>query len=131
MEKKRIEKVMMGGMEITYEEREDGMLYPVTLEEWAAPLSEMSKYGRMRARYIEEYNPKLKEEMVANLTWWNHLMETDEEAKAMEERLIEQMKEREGVNEQLKRTDWMEYVRRLQNIIYTAQEIVMNELIYS
>lgn len=130
MEKKRKIKVVHG-VEITYEQEENGIFYPVAFKERIGPTEEMSKYGRMRARYIEEYNPKLKEEMVANLTWWNHLMETDEEAKAMEERLIKQMKEREGVDEHLKRTDWMEYVRRLQNIVYTAQEIVMNELIYS
>lgn len=130
MEKKRKIKVVHG-VEITYEQEENGIFYPVAFKERIGPTEEIGKYGRMREKYIEETNPELKEEMAENLMWRDHLKETAELGKEMEERLIEQMKEREGVNEQLKRTDWMEYVRRLQNIIYTAQEIVMNELIYS
>ncbi len=48
----------------------------------------------------------------------------------MFELLIEQMKEREGVTEQLKEENQMEWVQRMGNIEARAREIVENELIY-
>jgi hypothetical protein len=49
----------------------------------------------------------------------------------MFELLVKQMKERQGITEALKASDQLEWVRRMNNIRNAADEIVLNELIYS
>ena len=59
-----------------------------------------------------------------------HLEGIGESAQAMFDRLMEQMKKAEGVTEQLKTTDQMEWVGRMNNIRQRAEEIVFSELVY-
>lgn len=68
--------------------------------------------------------------MIMNGTLWNHLTEVDEQATDMFSRLVEQMKVNEGVTEQLKADDQMDWVSRMNNIESRAREIVNNDLIY-
>lgn len=49
----------------------------------------------------------------------------------MEQRLIFQLAQQEGVTERLKAENQMEWVARMNNIRYRADEIVLNELIYT
>ena len=60
-----------------------------------------------------------------------HLEEIDRLANEMMERLISQMVKQEGVSEQLKSDDQMEWVQRMNCIRSLAEEIVSSELIYS
>ena len=59
-----------------------------------------------------------------------HLAEIGESAQAMFDRLVEQMKKVEGVTEQLKAADQMEWVGRINSIRSRAEEIVFSELVY-
>ena len=59
-----------------------------------------------------------------------HLAEIGESAQAMFDRLVEQMKKAEGVTEQLKAADQMEWVGRMNSIRSRAEEIVFSELVY-
>ena len=59
-----------------------------------------------------------------------HLMEIGESAQAMFDRIVEQMKKNEGVTEQLKAADQMEWVGRMNSIRNRAEEIVYSELVY-
>ena len=59
-----------------------------------------------------------------------HLAEIGESAQAMFDRLVEQMKKAEGVTEQLKAVDQMEWVGRMNNIWQRAEEVVLSELVY-
>lgn len=59
-----------------------------------------------------------------------HLKEIGESAQAMFDRLVEQMKKVEGVTEQLKAADQMEWVGRMNSIRSRAEEIIFSELIY-
>ncbi len=67
--------------------------------------------------------------MLMNGTLWTHLVEIDEQALAMFSRLVEQMKVNEGITEQFKEDNQMEWVRRINSIEARAREIVINELI--
>ncbi len=68
--------------------------------------------------------------MLMNGTLWTHLAEVDEQASDMFSRLVEQMKVNEGITEQLKADNQMEWVSRVNNIEARAREIVNHELIY-
>ena len=60
-----------------------------------------------------------------------HLEEIDWQAQEMEQRLISQLAQQEGVTERLKAERQMEWVARMNNIRHRADEIVLNELIYA
>lgn len=68
--------------------------------------------------------------MLMEGTLWTHLAEVDEQASDMFSRLVEQMKVNEGITEQLKADNQMEWVSRMNNIEARAKEIVNHELIY-
>ncbi len=68
--------------------------------------------------------------MLMNGTLWNHLSEINEQASDMFYRLVEQMKVNEGITEQLKADNQMEWISRMNNIEARMREIIYNELIY-
>lgn len=61
----------------------------------------------------------------------SYLHDIDVSAKEMYDRLIKQMAEQEGVTEQLKAENQMQWVGRMNNIAHRAKEIVNTELIYN
>jgi hypothetical protein len=60
-----------------------------------------------------------------------HLSEIDEACERRMELLISQMAMQEGVTEELKAADQMEWVRRMTSIHNRAEEIALRELVYS
>ena len=68
--------------------------------------------------------------MQMNGTLQTYLAELNEQAEGMFLRLVKQLAEREGVTEQLKAENQMEWVGRMNNIRSRAAEIVNSELIY-
>lgn len=61
----------------------------------------------------------------------SYLADIEKQAEEMCSRLIKQMAEREGITEQLKAENQMEWVRQMNNIRIRANEIVLHELIYN
>ena len=59
-----------------------------------------------------------------------YLHEIDEECYEMRDRLVEQMKEKQGVTEKLKAEDQMMWVGKMNNLIACAEEIVVREVVY-
>ena len=91
----------------------------------------IGKYGRMRMCYLKEHRPVLYSNLFLSGTLFPHLVEIDA---ACEERLAlltRQVAKREGVTEQLKAADQMEWVRRMNSIRSRAEEIVFHELVYA
>ena len=62
---------------------------------------------------------------------YQHCAEVEAQARDMFDVLVEQMKETEGVTEQLKEENQMEWIFRMQNIEARARENIENELIYT
>ena len=60
-----------------------------------------------------------------------HLHQVDEECNQMMDRLMEQMKEKQGVTEKLKMQDQMAWVRRMNNIRACVEEIVVKKIVYA
>ena len=59
-----------------------------------------------------------------------YLHKMDEECHEMLERIVEKMKEKQGVTEQLKAENQMLWVGKMNNIIACAEEIVVREVVY-
>ena len=90
----------------------------------------VGKYGRMRHRYLKEHRRVLFTIMLTNETLAKHVADIDAACRERLEVLIPAMAKQEGVTEELKAMDQMEWVRRMNNIKNRAEEIVLQELVY-
>ena len=125
-----LEKHIVGENEISYTLGEDGLYYPdLRLPEGTH--YEIGRYGRMRAEYMKEYHRALYLELLLDGNLNEYLHQTDEECYQMMERLVEQMKAKQGVTEQLKSENPMQWVGMMNNIRHCAEEVVLKELVYS
>lgn len=88
-------------------------------------------WGQRHLRYLKEHRRLTYTNLLTSGRLNKYLAEIDKQAKDMFLRLIKQMSEREGVTEQLKTENQMEWVGRMNNIRSRAVEIVNAELIYS
>lgn len=61
---------------------------------------------------------------------WLYLADIEEQAQERFERLVEQMKQAQGITEQLKVENVLEWIGRMNNIQVCAREIVDKEIIY-
>ena len=88
-------------------------------------------WGQRHLRYLKEHRRLTYTNLLTSGRLNEYLAEIDKQAKDMFLRLIKQMSEREGITEQLKTENQMEWVGRMNNIRSRAVEIVNAELIYS
>ncbi len=88
------------------------------------------KYGIMRKQFLKEHRSARYQYLVLTGKLTEHLNQVDKEVREKVEILVEQMAERWGVTEELKMQDQMEWVRRMNNIQATAEEIALKEIIY-
>ena len=91
---------------------------------------QIGKYGYLRLRYLENYKKGEYELMKLNCTLRKHLIEIDMQSKEKVKLLIVQSKEWENISEDLKDTNPLEWVGKMNNIKNRAEEIVLKELIY-
>ena len=90
----------------------------------------LGKWGMMHKDYLEKHKKVFFNTLLMQGKLYQHCAEVEKQAKDMFDTLIEQIKESEGVTEQLKEDNQMEWVQRMGNIEARAREIVINELIY-
>ncbi len=88
-------------------------------------------WGRKRLAYLKEHKKFLFNQLVLKCKLNSHLAEINQQATEMLNRLTEQMAKAEGVTEELKEGNQMEWVSRMNNIRNRAEEIVNAELIYN
>ena len=69
--------------------------------------------------------------MILNGMLQSHLAETNENANRRLERMIPEMAAAEGIDENLKSADQMEWVRRMNSVQHRAEEFILSELIYT
>ena len=87
-------------------------------------------WGQQHLRYIKQHRKVLYTNLLTSGKLNGYLADIDKQAEDMFSRLVEQMAEHEGVTEQLKASDQMKWVARMNNIRSRATETVNNELIY-
>lgn len=114
-------------MEIQYIRCGDYYIPDLKLPEEKRPIG---KWGRMHRKYLQEYHPIQYTNLVLSCKLWTYLADLNEQAQERMDRIMQQMKETEGVTETLKATDSMSWVQRMNNISAKAEEIIREELIY-
>ena len=88
------------------------------------------KYGMLRKQFLKEHRSARYQYMLLIEKLNEHLNQIDQEVREQMEMLMKQMVEKQGVNENLKRQDQMRWVRLMNNIKVSAEEIVLKEIIY-
>ena len=116
-------------MNLTYEKCGD-YLIPNLIPD-PNPEDELRKFGLMRKHYLKEHRSGIYQGMVLSGTLKEHLLSVQEQAEIRFDMLVEQMADRESVNEQLKAQDQMLWVRRMNGIMMRAKEIVRKKIIYN
>lgn len=88
------------------------------------------KYGMLRKRYLKEHKSGYYQYLMLSGKLTGHLNQVDREAREAVERLVEQMAEKQGVTEQMKEENMMEWVRRMNNIGNVVGKIACEDIIY-
>ena len=90
----------------------------------------LNKYGRARLNFLKQNRKAEYTTMFVNGTLNKHLKEIQETAGERIDIIIEQLKERNNLTEEMKNTDQLYWVGMMNNFKNTAEEIVYKELIY-
>ena len=93
-------------------------------------LENIGAWGRMHYDFLYRNQRSVINVMQLNGTLNNYLADIDRDACEMFDSLVRQTAENEGVTEQLKAADQMEWIRCMNSIRSRAREFVLKELIY-
>ena len=101
----------------------------------ALPLEEtnisLGKWGMMHKDYLMKHKKVLFTTLLTQGKLYQYCADVEKQAQQMFDTLVEQMKEAEGVTEQLKEENQMEWICRMQNIELKVSEIISKNLIYT
>ena len=91
----------------------------------------ISLWGQRHKHYLQEHKRTVYISLLTSGKLNNYLADIDEQAEEMFSRLVKDMADKQGIAENLKATDQMAWVGKMNNIRNAAMEIVNAELIYS
>ena len=112
---------------ITYSLGADELYYPV-LEIPEETHYNIGKFGRMKGEFLKEYKHSQYMKLLLSGELNQYLHELEEECNEMMDQIVEQMKRKEGVTEELKAKDQMKWIGMMNNIRASAEEIVVREI---
>ena len=111
---------------LTYTTKGDYQFPNLTME---VPQGDIGKYGSMRLQFLKEHRKGRHSGLLLAGKLRAHLIEVNEETKARIDKAVEEMLTADPAPD--KETDQMGWVQHMNNLIASAEEIVMQELIYS
>ena len=88
------------------------------------------RYGRLHREYLKQEHPARYSSLILTGKLWTYLADLNEQAEERLDLIMEQMKAAEGVTEELKAKNQLEWVGRMNNIRNRAEEIIKSEMIY-
>lgn len=112
--------------QITYLKTGDYYIPDLKLPEEHRPIG---RWGRMHRDYLKEHRPVVFNQLVLSGNLWTYLADINEQAQQRMEVLVKQMMVAEGVTEELKETNQLDWVCKMNHIQNQAEEIIVCELI--
>ena len=88
------------------------------------------KYGMLRKQFLKEHRLAKYQYLLLTGKLTEHLNQIDQEARKQVEILMEQMVKKQGATEELKAQDQMKWVRLMNNIKVSAEEIILKNTVY-
>ncbi len=115
-------------MGVTYSQQGDYLIPNITLSnEGNQPIG---IWGQRHLRYLKQHRKVIYTNLLTSGKLNSHLAEIDKQAEELYFRLVKQFAESEGVSEQLKADDPMEWIGRMGNIQSRCREIVNSEVVF-
>ena len=87
-------------------------------------------FGRPHRDYLKQEHSARYTALLLTCKLWTYLADLNEQAEKRLDIIMEQMRTAEGVTEELKAKNQWEWIRKMNNIRYRAEEIVKNEIVY-
>lgn len=87
-------------------------------------------WGQRRLNYLKHHRKVLYYNLLTSGKLHSHLADTEDQAQQLFSRLVKQYAKKEDVTEELKATDMMLWVQKMNNIRNRAEEIILKELIH-
>ena len=115
---------------ITYRKEGDYLIPNLYIKDYKKSDYSIGKYGRLRLNYLKEHKRVLYTELLLDGKLSKHLALIDEDAKKRVSDIVNKLAKAECVNEDLKRTNQIEWGQAMNNIKNSAEETVLNKLIY-
>lgn len=114
--------------EITYHKEGDYLVPNLYMPK--QPEGNIGKYGKLRLNYLKEHKRDLYIELMISGNLSDYLASIDKDATKRVSSIINKLAEAEGIDEELKQTNQIEWVQAMNNIKNRAEEIVFKEIIY-
>lgn len=114
---------------IRYVLASDGMYYPALKYDTFEP--HYGKYGLLRKQFLQEHHKGYYTALLLHGKPTEHLNQIDNAANIRMDFLVSQMQKRQHIDESLKSRDQIAWVREMNNIYKTSEEIVLHEIVYS
>ena len=111
-----------------YEQQGDYLIPCLTLSTEKETI--IGVWGQRHLRYLKEYRRVTYTNLLTSGRLNSYLADIEKQAQERFETLIEQMKQAQGITEQLKAENALEWVGRMNNIGACAREIVEKEIIF-
>ena len=92
---------------------------------------EIGMWGQRHLRYIKQNRKLFYTSLLTNCKLNSYLHDVDVRATEMYDRLVKQLKEQQGITEQLKADDMMAWVQAMNNISNQTREIVNQMIVYT
>ena len=87
-------------------------------------------WGQRRLHYLKHHRKVLYYNLLTSGKLYSHLADTEEQAQDLFSRLVKEYAEKEGITEQLKVTDQMKWVQRMNNIRERVTETVYSDVVF-
>ena len=116
-------------MEISYTMQGDYLIPNLTLPEQEN--REIGIWGQRHKRFLLNHHKVRYYNLLTSCKLIDYLADINEQSENMYQLLVKQLAEQEGVSEQLKADNQMEWVARMNNIRSRATEIVNQDIIYN
>ena len=114
-------------MKFEYRQHSDYLIPNICLPS----LTWIGRYGELRHQYLRKYKEPLFTALLMQDKLNSHLEETDKVANDTYIRIFQQLKLQYGITEKLKEDNQLLWVRKMNQIHKIADEIVLNEFVYS
>ena len=112
----------------TYTMQGDYRLPNLTVE--VTDVRPIGVWGQRRLHYLKHHRKVLYYNLLTSGKLNSHLADTQEQAQELFNRLTTNLSAKEGITEQLKLTDQMKWIQKINNICGRVNEIIMKEIIY-
>ena len=117
--------------ELTYKQAGDYLIPDLMLDgENETEEYPLGRYGNLRRTFLKEHHHGTYTSMLLTGRLYPHLREIDRQAREQVDRMVNELKKQNGVDEAMKARDQMGWVQAVNSFTAQAEEIVLAEIVY-